>query len=253
MLYLAKILPALLLPPGLIILLLLLSAALRKRALALIALALLWLSSTPLASDPLMRAAEGWAARQPIASAPHADAIVVLSGMLRPAAGPAGWDEWTDSVDRFEAGVALAKAGKAPVLVFTGGWLPWQPEARPEGDVLRERAIACGVPGDRIAVTGIVRNTEEESRAVAALLRSRGSAERVPSIVLVTSAFHMRRSQLLFSRAGLAVTPFPVDFQASASGFSFMDLLPRAGSIEDTETALREFWGYLYYRLIKTG
>ena len=71
------------------------------------------------------------------------------------------------AVDRFEAGVALATAGKAPVLVFTGGWLPWQPDATPEGEVLRDRAIGRGIAADRIAVTGIVRNTEEESRAVA--------------------------------------------------------------------------------------
>ena len=253
MLYLAKILPTLLLPPGLIILLLVLSVVLRKRALTLVALVLLWLSSTPLASDRLMRAAEGWAVRPPPASVPRADAIVVLSGMLRSPAGPAGQDEWADSVDRFEAGVALAKAGKAPLLVFTGGWLPWHADARPEGEVLRERAIERGVAGDRIAVTGIVRNTEEESRAVAALLRGRERAGRTPSIVLVTSAFHMRRSQLLFARAGLSVTPFPVDFQTSASPFSFMDLLPHAGSIENSETALREFYGYAYYRLIERG
>jgi len=253
MLHLAKILPALVLPPGLIILLLLLSIVFRRRALALISLVLLWLSSTSLASDPLMRAAEGWAVQQPPSSAPQADAIVVLSGMLRSPAGPSGQDEWADGVDRFEAGVALAKAGKAPLVVFTGGWLPWHPDARPEGDVLRERAIERGVGRERILVTGTVRNTDEEARAVAALLRGREGSGRAPSVVLVTSAFHMRRSALLFSRAGLSVTPFPVDFQTSSAPFSFMDMLPRAGSIQNTETALREFCGYLYYRLVRTN
>jgi uncharacterized SAM-binding protein YcdF (DUF218 family) len=243
MLYLAKILPIFVLPAGVIILLLVLSLALRRRALAVAALAALWLSSTSLVGD----------ARQPVASAPEAGAIVVLSGMLQSSDGFEGRDEWTDSVDRFEAGVALAKAGKAPWLVFTGGWLPWHPDARPEGEVLRERAIDRGIPPDRIAVTGIVRNTEEESRAVAALLRNRDGAGRTPSIVLVTSAYHMRRARLLFARAGLSVTPFPVDFQTSAAPFSLLRVVPRAGSIAQTETALREFYGYLYYRLVRTG
>jgi hypothetical protein len=48
------------------------------------------------------------------------------------------------------------------------------------------------------------------------------------------------------------VVPFPVDFQTSAGPFTFMDLLPQAGSIENTETAVRELYGYLFYRLIKT-
>jgi hypothetical protein len=49
------------------------------------------------------------------------------------------------------------------------------------------------------------------------------------------------------------VTPFPVDLQTSPAPFSFLRLVPRAGSIEHTETALREFYGYLYYRIVKTG
>ena len=48
MLYLAKILPIFVLPTGVIILLLVLSLVLRRRALAVAALAVLWLSSTPL-------------------------------------------------------------------------------------------------------------------------------------------------------------------------------------------------------------
>ena len=251
MLYLSKILPVFVLPTGVILLLLAFSLWFRRRALVAAALVLLWLASTSLVSDPLMRAVEGWQARQPVASAPAADAIVVLSGMLQHAGGPGGQDEWTDSVDRFDAGVALAKAGKAPLLMFTGGWLPWHPEAKPEGDVLRERAIDRGIPADRIVVTGIVRNTDEESRAVAAVLRSRESSGRTASVILVTSAYHMRRARLLFARAGLSVTPFPVDFQTSTAPFTFLRLLPRAASIEHTETALRECYGYLYYRLIK--
>jgi uncharacterized SAM-binding protein YcdF (DUF218 family) len=72
------------------------------------------------------------------------------------------------------------------------------------------------------------------------------------TVILVTSAFHMRRSQLLFTRAGVPVVPFPVDFQTSDGPFTFMDVLPSAGSIKSTETAVRELYGYLFYRLIKT-
>jgi len=252
MLYLAKILPCLVLPSGFVILLLVLSIALRRRALAIVALAVLWLSSTPLVSNAVMRAAEGRQVRQPVSSAPAADAVVVLSGMLRDAPGVPAGEEWMDGVDRFDAGVEMVRAGKAPLLVFTGGWLPWYPDARPEGEVLREKAVALGIARDRIAVTGKVPNTAGEAEAVSALLMGRGRAERRPSIILVTSAFHMRRSRLLFTRAGLSVTPFPVDFRTSSAPLSFMHLLPAGGSIENTETAIREFYGYLYYRLIKT-
>ena len=252
MLYLAKILPVFVLPVGFAIILLIASIVFRKRTPTVVALVLLWFSSTPLVGDAVMRVAEGWQVRRPVADAPAADAVVVLSGMLSGAPGKAAVDEWTDGVDRFEAGVELVKAGKAPVLIFTGGWLPWRPNARPEGEVLRERAAALGVPRDRILVTAIVRNTAEEASAVAQLLRGQGQAPGPRSIVLVTSAYHMRRSRLLFTRAGLSVTPFPVDFQASASPLSFIGLLPQAESIRNTELAVRELYGYLYYTLIKT-
>jgi uncharacterized SAM-binding protein YcdF (DUF218 family) len=253
MLYLAKLLPIFALPTGVIILLLVLSIAFRKRALAVAALAVLWLSSTSLVGDAVMRAAEGWQVRQPVASAPTADAIVVLSGMLRVVPGREPTAEWSDAVDRIDAGVALARAGKAPLLVFTSEWFPWDAAGMDKGRLLADRAAELGVARDRIVVTRRVSNTADEASAVSEVLTARGGSHTPTSVILVTSAFHMRRSALLFSRAGLAVTPFPVDFRTSAEPRSFGHLFPQAGSLYNTETALREFYGYLYYRIVRTG
>lgn len=253
MLYLAKILPIFVLPTGVIILLLVLSLVLRRRALAVAALAVLWLSSTPLVSDALMRAAEGWHVRQPVASAPTADAIVVLSGMLSVIPGREPTAEWSDAVDRIDAGVALARADKAPLLVFTSEWFPWDAAVLDKGRLLADRAAELGVARERIQVTRRVSNTAEEASAVSDVLTARGGSHAPASVILVTSAYHMRRARLLFARAGLSVTPFPVDFRTSAEPRSFGRLVPQAGSLYNTEIALREFYGYLYYRIVKTG
>jgi uncharacterized SAM-binding protein YcdF (DUF218 family) len=253
MLYVAKILPVFVLPTGVIIVLLVLSLVLRRRGLAAAALAVLWLSSTALVSDTLMRAVEGWQVRQPAASVARADAIVVLSGMLRIVPGPEKAAEWSDAVDRFDAGVTLARAQKAPLLVFTSEWFPWDTSGTDKGRLLAERAAELGVPRDCIVITRRVSNTAEEASAVSEALSALGGTHAPRSVILVTSAFHMRRSALLFSRAGLSVQPFPVDFRTSAEPRSFMDLLPKAGSLHNTETALREFYGCLYYGVLKTG
>lgn len=252
MIYLAKVLPAFFLPPGAAILLLIASVIFRKRALSIAALLVLWLSSTPAIGDSAMRAAEGWQTRIPVASVPQARAIVVLTGIMTHAPGPEHLDEWGDGVDRFEAGVALLKAGKAPILVFPGGWVPWRPDARPEGDVLADRAVALGVARHQIVVTGTASNTADEAREVAKTLRSLSGDREGEAVILVTSAFHMRRSRLTFARAGVRVVPFPVDFQVREGSLTFMDVIPKAESIEKTETAMRELYGCLFYGLRKS-
>lgn len=250
MIYLAKILPVVLLPVGLTIVLLVASLLLRKRWLAFAALAVLWVSSTPLAADWAMRAAEGWQTPVSVGSVRGADAIVVLTGMLQTVPGAPGTYEWGGGVDRFDAGVALLKAEKAPVLVFPGGWVPWRPDRRPEGEVLAERAIALGIPRERIVVAGRASNTEAEAAAVAAALGSPAAPGARREIILVSSAYHLRRARLNFEKAGFDVVPFPVDFQTGDGPISFIDVLPAADALKDTETALREFYGYLFYRIV---
>ena len=60
--------------------------------------------------------------------------------------------EWGDP-DRFFAGIALMKAGKAPNLIFTGAKMPWRKSSRTEGSVLTDYAIQYGIPYDHIFVS----------------------------------------------------------------------------------------------------
>ena len=250
MIYLHKILPIFAMPTTIAIVFIIAGLLFRRRWLCWAGLALVWIFGTPLVSRELMRAAEGWQSRAPISSAPAAQAIVVLSyGLIRPPGDPDA-TEWLDP-DRFFAGVELYKAGKAPVIIFTGGWVPWRPTVRPEGEILTEYAVRLGVPRDRVLVTPKVANTEEESKAVARLLAQHLGASTLARILLVTSAYHIRRSQLLFERAGMHVTPFPVDFKVPEDGVTFMDFVPGAGGLTTSETALRELYGLAYYSLIR--
>ena len=178
---------------------------------------------------------------------------MVLSGGRIVAPGKAAISEWIDA-DRFYGGVELFKAGKAPFLVFTGGWVPWQPTAKSEGEILLEYAKLLGIHEKHMFTTGAVMNTEEEAQAVAAFLSEQFSpsgAEIVRrDVLLVTSAFHMPRAKLLFERAGMNVIPFSVDFQVPDKGqVDLLDLMPSANAIKNTEMALREFYGRVYYRL----
>ena len=246
----ATVLPQFLLPVGLTLLLLLLAAALRSRWPVALAIVVLWASSTELTSQALWRLVERGQERILASEAPEVDAVVVLSSRRRVAPGDAGVSGW-DTAERFLAGLELIRSERAPWLVFTGGWSPRSAGAPPEGDVNRLEATALGVDPERVLTTGTVRNTAEEAIAVAALLRERGiGGDGEPSVLLVTSAFHVPRAAAVFERAGLRVTPFPVDFGTDVHrGASPLGLLPRARDLAETETALRELLGRALYRV----
>lgn len=251
--YLHKILPIIFLPSGITLLLVLAGLLLRRRSLIWLGLVVLWLSSTPAISNFMVRSVEGWTERSRAIDAPDADAIVVLSGGRLVAPGVAAVSEWEDA-DRFYGGVELFQAGKAPLLIFTGGWVPWEQNAKPEGEILMKYAKALGVPTKSMVTTGAVVNTVEEAQSVALLMSQRyvvDSAQAArPHLLLVTSAYHMKRAQWLFEQTGLKVTPFPVDFKVSAGGkVGILDFLPNADALRNTELSFREIYGRLYYEM----
>jgi len=255
---LSKLLPLLLLPLGVTLLLLVWGSLRRLRWPGIAALAILWLFSTPLTAELLWRWLEWPQQRQTaravldgVSRSEPLVAVVVLGGGRHAAPGPARLSEWHDA-DRFfaalDADQQFAAAGlPSPLLIFTGGWWPTQPHLPPEGEVLRQRALALGLPATRLRSTGRVRNTAEEAVAVARILPRRSA------ILLITSAFHLPRSVRLFERQGLRVIPFPVDFQASGvwAGSPLADplnWLPSAGGLESSSRALREAIGRTLYR-----
>ena len=164
--------------------------------------------------------------------------------MVRTIEGANGLDyEWGEASDRIFAGIDLIKENKAPVLVLTGGKLPWS-VGKPEGEHLRDIAEKLGVPSDVILLTENVQNTDQEAKAVAKLLN-----KEVPNIILVTSAFHMPRAQKVFEAAGIVVSPFPVDFLSGADKTTLMHFIPSAWAFRDTSFFVREIIGRLYYKL----
>jgi len=245
MFYARKALPILVFPLGFALIAMVIGVAYRRNRIAWIGIAVLWLSSLPFVSTRLIRWVESGAERASTADVPAANAVVVLSGGRSIAPGRAGVSEWGDP-DRFFAGVELLHAGKGRVIVFTGGHVPWE-DSRLEGDILREWAMRMGVAGDRILTTRAVLTTEDEAVAVRSLLDERRQSH---DVLLVTSAFHMRRARQLFERAGLRVAPFPVDFRSSGrEPATILSFLPSSQALAQTEMAVREIYGRLYYRL----
>jgi uncharacterized SAM-binding protein YcdF (DUF218 family) len=80
----------------------------------------------------------------------------------------------------------LVREGKARLFVATGGG----PGPGDNAESLREKAIALGVPPERIRMEQVSRGTLESLLAVRPILLAEGAT----SIVLVTSPYHQRRA-----------------------------------------------------------
>ena len=251
---LSKLLPLAVLPIGLSLILLVVGLIARWRWPVITALLLLGVFSLGLVSQGLWRWLEAPWQRREATAAPSADAIVVLSRGRHPAPGAARVSEWEDP-DRFLAGIDLYRASKAPRLLFTGGASPFRPGEPPEGQRYLQEARQLGIPAAAMATTPPVVNTAEEAIAIRRLLAPPSSplSAASPRILLVTSAFHIRRAQRLFERQGLKVLPFPVDFQARGrwAGPLWRDhsqWLPSARALDESSRALRELIGRLVVR-----
>ena len=244
MIYLHKILPLIFSPLFFIITLIILGLILGSKKISLTGVAILVIFSMPIISGKLIAYLESDYELIKPSKVESADAVVVLSGMVKTIQTKNGLDyEWGEAADRIFAGIALFNSNKAPVLILTGGKVPWSVGV-PEGEYLRDVAIDLGVPKKNILLTENVENTDQEAKAIKKLI----SLDN-PKVILVTSAFHMPRAQLVFKAAGINIIPFPVDFIIGAQKLTFMDFIPSASSFAATSFFVREMIGRTYYNL----
>lgn len=248
MIYLIKFLYSFVLPPGLFIILLLglvlwLWKCARKPAVVLLCVTLLlYVSSTNLVGDMLIRGLERQYT-QP--SQIEGDVIVVLGG---------GATQGTPDIDgsgnllgsaanRLITAARLHEHTGLPIL-FSGGQV--FSDSGNEADIARRQLLGLGIPERDILIENRSLNTEENAVNSSVILQKHGFMRPV----LVTSAFHLPRAVLQFERADITVQPFPTDYMASEPlSYYASKFTPNAGAISTTGTALKEYLGILAVRI----
>ena len=208
-----------------------------------ISLAALWFESTPpcmfLLGLPLERP---YLSAQSVDSLPKADAVVVLGGGMGKVDDMV-YPDMNEAADRVWHAARIWKAGKAPVVVVSG-----------VNDLSSTVPLLVdfGVPREAIAVDDKSRNTYENSRFTEELLRSRASAagaSGAPSVLLVTSAWHMRRALGNFSKTSLRVVPAPCDFPVcgawAAEKYWWDWVSPTPDTLKLTNCMFKEWLGRL--------
>jgi len=254
-LIISKLLPVFVYPVGLtaallVLTLLLLLAGRRKIApvALLLGLLCLYVPSMPVISENLVRSLEMDLPARSVHKSPSAGAIVVLSGGVattRPVSLSARPEQ---TFDRLYQGYRLYQAGKAPLIVLSGGSISWRTKdgARPESVLMADILRSMGIPAARILVESKSRNTRENAVLTAKLLRQKG----IETILLATSALHMPRALACFRGTGLQVHPAPADYLTEVTEKrNILDYLPDAGALDDSTAVIKEYLGLLYYSL----
>ena len=207
--------------------------------------------STGIVAEVLLRFLEYPWQRKEIESIDKAYGIVVLSGGRKVPLGNTKIIEWEDP-DRFIAGIELYKYGKGKKLIFTGGFNPYDSNLPPEGNIYMDEALAFEIPKKDLLSTYPVLNTYQEAKAIKRLLNEKIPNEK-KNIILITSAFHMKRAKRTFEKEGIFVQPFPVDFRSSKSINAIFSnpshWLPTSNSLNKTSFAFRELMGRMLYRI----
>lgn len=251
MLYVDKILAQLAYPLGLslslcaLALLLMLFHWRRLAAMALV-VAVGWLGawSLPAVSDALRLSLEDRFPKVLVSVLPEAGAVVVLGGGIRSGTPDWPYPDLGSAADRAWHAARIFHAGKAPVILVSGGRLPWLGEFASEAEAMRVFLSDLGVPSDAVLLEDRSRSTRENAVLTAEFLRERG----IDDVLLVTSAMHMPRALATFRAAGVEAIPAPTDFEVRPVPNQPLRWLPDADALRDSTRALKEYLGLWVYR-----
>jgi uncharacterized SAM-binding protein YcdF (DUF218 family) len=108
----------------------------------------------------------------------------------------------SETARRVRHGVALFRRGLAPQLLVTGGLDPGNVQI--EADVMARYAHELGVPSNAIVRERRSQDTVQNARYSIAALCGRRARCR-PSVIVVSSPYHLRRAVRLFRCAGARV------------------------------------------------
>jgi uncharacterized SAM-binding protein YcdF (DUF218 family) len=197
----------------------------------------LWLlfSSLPMTGLLLLRPLE-------VAAGSYADStelkrqgvkhIVVLGGDVRTGDLTSSDRLAHTSLLRVLEAVRLWRGMPGAIMIVSGG--KTVPSKMATGEAMAILAQEMGVPRESLVLETQSRDTDDEARYLASMLKGRPFA-------LVTSACHMKRSMLIFQRYGLKPLAAPTDFEVKFA--SLNEYIPGTAHLGRTEKAIHEYLG----------
>jgi uncharacterized SAM-binding protein YcdF (DUF218 family) len=226
MIYLHKILPLITAPLVIAVFLLVIGTVKRKPVFSASGLLVLLVFSNPIFADWTIRLAEKPFVPIKIAALDKSDFVVVLSG----------------DVARFDNGLNILEKGKADKIIVTAGKTPWEKKLDSDGHQYIKIAEQKGIGLEKILITGVAHNTEQEVMEIKKMIPIDSK------LTVVTSAVHMIRAKMLFEKSGFQIIAFPMKFY-SGHKTTPMSFIPSALALHRSSKIFREFQGRVFYWL----
>lgn len=250
MIYLLKFGASFILPPGIFIVVFVIGVVFlwkqnRKVARALAGtVCIFYLLTTSLVADALLGSLESRYAPPEVVAG---DVIIMLGGgATSDTPDFNGLGNLSGSAaNRLLTVARLQKQLQVPVIL-SGGQV--YADSGREAVIARRMLLELGSREDQVIIEDRSLNTKQNAQFVHKIL----TEKQYTQPILVTSAFHMERSVLNFSKENVAVVPFPSDYMVNRNNaFYFNKLAPSAGALENSGIFFREWLGIFAAKLVQ--
>jgi uncharacterized SAM-binding protein YcdF (DUF218 family) len=238
----SKLFTYLVLPPGIFIVMFLLASLFAKKFKAIFFLFAVsfYLLSNSYVANWLLKPLEA-PFNKPLHVNKNVDAIVVLGGGS--VAGSANLPLANDAYKRAMWGLMIASSQNLPLYFSGAGTYKEYTEADAFMDSMNEIKTNLHVNNISLHVETKSLDTYQNAMFSKQMFLEQGIEK--PTIYLVTSAYHMKRSIALYKHFGFNIIPAATGFKISNKPKTSWDYLPNIGAFSSSYTALHEYAGLL--------
>ncbi|MCK4662209.1 MAG: YdcF family protein [Bacteroidales bacterium] len=150
------------------------------------------------------------------------------------------------SSDRLWQALELYEQKRIKKIIITGGsGSILQPKLK-ESIFIKQFLLKLNIPEEDIIIETDSRNTRENAVNIARILENKNT-----DVLLITSAFHMRRSMKCFKKAGIIVYPYSTDRYSGPRKFVFDHLfIPNVKTFSTWNLLIHEIAGYIIYAMV---
>jgi uncharacterized SAM-binding protein YcdF (DUF218 family) len=171
---------------------------------------------------------------------------ILLTGVLIGKRNPNDRVYFDKGADRVYHSVQLYKLGYIEKILVSGGNGRLIKIEEAEADELKKSLLVMGVKEEDILLENTSRNTHESAVNIKEVFKGKIKPE---DCLLITSAFHMRRSLACFEKVGWGMDTFSTDLYTHPRTYNpDVLLVPKIGSIVLWTKLSKEWTGFLAYK-----